>query len=419
MPQISRRTKTFLAITTVAAATASLAGCSAGGPETVRFHLSKPEAIPYFRELIAEYNASQDDVEVVLDTSSNLQAGFLRGNPPDIGMLNYNMEMARFMERGALSDLSDMPEADRILPGVQELVDQYATYPGRTSVLPYSVMAASVIYNTQIFEDNGLEVPETWDELIAVCETLQANGVTPFYATFKDPWTIGQGWFDYTVGGSVPVSDFFDELNAEGTDVGPDSSVSFQRDILPPVERMTELTDNYVNDDAESRGYGDGNLAFAQGKAAMYLQGPWAFGEIAKTSPDLELGTFPLPMTDDPADNKVRVNLDLAAWIPEASRHKEAAREFLSYLFQPEVMDEYNAAQLGYGTTTDAAPVTDPRIVGMKEYFDDARFYQGPSKAIPQTIPSDNYFQAIVGGSDAERTLAVIDADWARLALRQ
>nr|WP_256714328.1 extracellular solute-binding protein [Microbacterium sp. RU33B] len=416
---MSRRTKAFLAITTVVAATASIAGCSAGGPETVRFHLSKPEAIPYFRELIAEYNASQDDVEVVLDTSSNLQAGFLRGNPPDIGMLNYNMEMARFMERGALSDLSDMPEADRILPGVQELVDQYATYPGRTSVLPYSVMAASVIYNTQIFEDNGLEVPETWDELIEVCETLEANGITPFYATFKDPWTIGQGWFDYTVGGSVPVSDFFDELNAEGTAVGPDSSVSFQRDILPPVERMVELTDNYVNDDAESRGYGDGNLAFAQGKAAMYLQGPWAFGEIAKTSPDLELGTFPLPMTDDPADNKVRVNLDLAAWIPEASRHKEAAREFLSYLFQPEVMDEYNAAQLGYGTTTDAAPVTDPRIVGMKEYFDDARFYQGPSKAIPQTIPSDNYFQAIVGGSDAERTLAVIDADWARLALRQ
>ena len=63
------------------------------------------------------------------------------------------MEMARFMERGALSDLSDMPEADRILPEVQELVDQYATYPGRTSVLPYSVMAASVIYNKQIFED--------------------------------------------------------------------------------------------------------------------------------------------------------------------------------------------------------------------------------------------------------------------------
>ena len=49
----------------------------------------------------------------------------------------------------------------------------------------------------------------------------------------------------------------------------------------------------------------------------MYLQGPWAFGEIAKTDPDLDLGTFPLPMTDDPADLKVRVNIDLALWIPE------------------------------------------------------------------------------------------------------
>jgi len=396
-----------------------LAGCSSGGPTEIRFHLSKPEAIPYFRELIAEYNSSQDDVRVVFDTSSNLQAGFLRGNPPDLGLLNYNMEMSRFMERGALSDLSDMPEADRILPEVQDLVDQYATYPGRTSVLPYSVMAASVIYNVDIFEQQGLEVPQTWDELIAVCDQLQAAGITPFYGTFKDPWTVAQGWFDYTVGGTVDVADFYDEMNELGTEVGPDSPVSFERTLLKPVDRMTMLAETYTNPDAASRGYGDGNLAFAQGQAAMYLQGPWAFGEIAKTSPDLKLGTFPLPMTDDPEDLEVRVNIDLAVWIPEASRHQEEARGFLSYLFQKDVMDAYNAAQLGYGTTTDAAPVTDPRIVGMKEFYDEARFYQGASKAIPLTIPTENYMQGIVTGGSAERTLRVMDADWARLALRQ
>ncbi len=397
-----------------------MAGCSAeSGPETIRFHLSKPEAIPYFRELIGEYNASQDGVRVVLDTSSNLQAGFLRGTPPDLGLLNYNMEMARFMERGALSDLSDMPEADRVLPEVQELVDQYATYPGRTSVLPYSVMAASVIYNTEIFEQQGLEVPETYDELIAVCEQLSAAGVTPFYATLKDPWTVAQGWFDYTVGGEIDVAGFYDEMNDLGTEVGPDSDVSFQRTLAEPVERMTTLIDEYANEDAASRAYGDGNLAFAQGRAAMYLQGPWALGEIAKTDPDLELGTFPLPMTDDPADLRVRVNIDLAAWIPEASRHQEEARDFLSYLFQQDVMDAYNAAQLGYGTTVDAAPVTDPRIIGMKDYYDAAAFYQGPSKAIPLTIPTDNYLQGIALGGSAERTLATLDADWARLALRR
>ena len=50
------------------------------------------------------------------------------------------------------------------------------------------------------------------------------------------------------------------------------------------------------------------------------------------------------------------MNIDLAAWIPEDSTHKDAARAFLSYLFQPDVMNEYNASQLGYGTTTDSAP---------------------------------------------------------------
>ena len=398
----------------------TLAGCSgSGGSNTVRFYLSKPEAIPYFRDLIADYNAEHPDVDIVLDSSSNLQAGFLRGNPPDLGLLNYNMEMARFMERGALSDLSDLPEADRILPEVQDLVDQYATYPGRTSVLPYSVMAASVIYNKQIFEEQGLEVPQTYDELIAVCDKLTAAGITPFYATLKDPWTVAQGWFDYTVGGEVDVADFYDKLNDLGAEVGPDSPVSFEKTFAEPVDRMKDLIDNYTNADAASKAYGDGNLAFAQGQAAMYLQGPWAFGEIAKTDPDLDLGTFPLPMTNDPDDLEVRVNIDLAAWIPEASESKEAARDFLAYLFQKDVMDAYNAAQLGYGTTTDAAPVTDERILGMKEYYDAADFYQGPSKAIPLTIPTENYMQGIALGAEPEKTLRTLDADWARLAFRQ
>jgi len=398
----------------------TLAGCSgSGGSNTVRFYLSKPEAIPYFRDLIADYNAEHPDVDIVLDSSSNLQAGFLRGNPPDLGLLNYNMEMARFMERGALSDLSDLPEADRILPEVQDLVDQYATYPGRTSVLPYSVMAASVIYNKQIFEEQGLEVPQTYDELIAVCDKLTAAGITPFYATLKDPWTVAQGWFDYTVGGEVDVADFYDELNDLGAEVGPDSPVSFEKTFAEPVDRMKDLIDNYTNADAASKAYGDGNLAFAQGQAAMYLQGPWAFGEIAKTDPDLDLGTFPLPMTNDPDDLEVRVNIDLAAWIPEASESKEAARDFLAYLFQKDVMDAYNAAQLGYGTTTDAAPVTDERILGMKEYYDAADFYQGPSKAIPLTIPTENYMQGIALGAEPEKMLRTLDADWARLAFRQ
>ncbi|GAP61210.1 protein involved in carbohydrate transport [Arthrobacter sp. Hiyo1] len=57
------------------------------------------------------------------------------------------------------------------------------------------------------------------------------------------------------------------------------------------MDRMVELA-AFANKDAASRGYADGNLAFSQGKGAMYMQGPWALNEIAKTAPAMKLGTF-------------------------------------------------------------------------------------------------------------------------------
>lgn len=399
----------------------ALTSCAAGsGAETIRFTFSKREAIGFMTELVAEYNASQDDVEVVIDTSGVdvVSASFVRGNPPDIMLANYNYEIARFVQRCALTDLSETEAAATIRDDLQPLMDQYGSCAGRTSALPYSVMAAAVIYNKEIFDAQGLEVPQTWDELIAVCDQLKEAGIDPFYGTFKDDWTVGQGWYDYTAGGSVDVIDFFDTLAQEGTGVGPDSAVSFQKDFAEPMERMLLLADQYTNADAASRGYGDGNLAFAKGEAAMYLQGPWAFSEIAKTAPDLELGTFPLPMTDDPADLGVRVNMDLAAMIPEGSRHQEAARDFLEFLYEPQNIEEYNASQLGF-TPTDGAPAPDdPRVEGMIEYYDNGQIYQGPSVLVPKTLPMFNYAQAMVLGASTTSTLRTMDADWARIAFR-
>ena len=399
----------------------TLPNCAAGdGRETIRFTFSKREAIDFMTDVVASYNASQDDVRVEIDTSGVdvVSASFVRGNPPDIMLANYNYEVARFVQRCALTDLSGTDAAKRSRGDLQSLMEQYGACEGRTSALPYSVMAASVIYNKQIFDEHDLEVPRTWDELIAVCDQLKDAGVTPIYGTFKDDWTVAQGWYDYAAGGSMDVLKFFDALASEGTDVGANSAVSFQKDFSEPMQRMLELAKNYTNADAASRGYGDGNLAFANGKAAMYLQGPWAFSEIAKTDPDLQLGTFPLPMTDDPDDLAVRVNMDLAVMIPVESAHHDAARDFLEYLYQPQTIADYNASQLGFVPTTDATAPDDPRIEGMIDYYDGGQIYQGPSVLVPKTIPVFNYAQALVLGEDPHRVLSTMDADWARIAFR-
>jgi raffinose/stachyose/melibiose transport system substrate-binding protein len=412
---LSRRT---LLAGAAGAAALGLAACGSSGTQTIQFYQSKPEAISYFSKLASDFTASQDDYRILHDVSTNLSASFVRSNPPDLGLLNYNLEMARFMERGALTDLSDLPEASTIRDDIVELTQAYPQYENRVSVLPYSAMAASVIYNKRLFEDNDVEVPTTWDELIDVCETLQGAGVTPFYGTFIDAWTIAQGWFDYPVGGMIDVAAFYAKMNEIGPDVGADSEVSFQKTMLEPVQKMVELT-KYVNPDASSRGYGDGNTAFANDAAAMILQGPWAFSEFEKANADQDLGTFPFPATDDAEDLKVRVNIDLSLWVPEAANGQEGARAFLQYLMQPSIQDPYNAKFLGFGTTKDAPAVTDDRIKEMQPYYDSVQFYMGPSQFIPNNVPYQNYLQSIVlGDAEPEPMLAQLDRDWAQLAYR-
>lgn len=416
---VSRRQALRLGGAGAAAAGTGLAGCGGGGGATeIRFLVNKPEVVGYFRDLVDEFNGSQQDVDVFVDTTpTSITAQFVRGSPPDLACYNYNLETANFVRRGALSDLSDLPESDTIDPAVQDLVAQFATYEDETSVLPYSVTAAGVVYNVRLFEENGVAVPTTYSELVAACETFQAAGITPIYMTYAETWTIGQGLFDYTTGSALDVDAFYSELDEVGTEFEPGSSTSFSTVMAEPVQKMIELT-RFANPDAASRDYGDGNLAFGRGEAAMYLQGPWSLGEIAKIDPDLEVGLFALPMTEDPEDTKARVNLDLALWIPRSTPYVAEARALLQFLMQPDVVNAYNADNQAYSPLVDAPPQPDPRLAGLQPYVDDGRFYQGAGTYIPPTVPVGNYLQEAVLSGDAEKFLDTLDADWRRLALR-
>jgi raffinose/stachyose/melibiose transport system substrate-binding protein len=396
-----------------ALAAGPLAACGSGarGVTELRFYQSKPEVVGYFDErIIAPFNAEQNQIQVVHDATSSLVASLVREAPHDLVCNNYDLYPGSFVTRGVLSDLGGLPEAQRIDPAVQALVGQYATPEQATAVLPYSIAAAGVIYNQDLFDEHGVEVPTTWSEFIAACETFKSADINPIYMTFRDPWTIRQGLFDYVSGSMMDVAGFYEDLKAE-------SGVSFQEAFKPATAKMLALLP-YANPDAESRNYVDGNAAFAQGQGAMYLQGPWGIGEIIKANPDARVGTFPLPSTDNPDDTKVRVNLDLALWIPKQAAEPEAARRFLSFLMRPEVMHTYNADNLAVSPTTDAPTVEDERIAGLGPYVAEGAFYQGAGTYLPDTIPSANYLQEFVITQDADALLRKLDNDWQRLARR-
>ena len=397
-----------------------LAGCSGGGGRvSIVFEETKPEVVPYFNSLVAKFNASQSEVTVTHDFTSSLIADFVRGTPPSIDCDNYNLTTSIFIARGVLANLASLPQAKTIDPKVQALVTQYAQYGHEVNVLPYSIAAEGVIYNVALFDKVGAAIPTTWSEFVAVCEKFKSKDITPIYQTYGDAWTIQQGLFDYVAGGMIDVAAFFKSVHAAGTSFSADGPTSFQKDFAPACHRMLSLSP-YANSDAASRHYGDGNTAFANGAAAMYLQGPWAIGQVLAINPKLKMGTFPLPATDDAAQTKCRVNLDLAIWLPRSQGAAEhaAAIKFLDYLMQPQVMNAYNAANLAFSPLKNAPPQTNPLVSGLDPYVRSGRFYQGPGTYVPNVIPIGSFLQEMVLTGNVSGFLQHMDSDLRRLAIR-
>jgi len=403
------------------AAPGLVAGCSSsGGRTTIVFEETKPEVVPYFNNLVAKFNASQDSVTVTHDFSSSLIAEFVRGNPPAIDCDNYNLTTSIFVARGVLADLAGLPQSKLIDPNIQALVSQYASFKGETSVLPYSVAAEGVIYNADLFDKVGVsDVPTTWSEFLQVCEKFKSAGITPIYQTYGDTWTTQQGLFDYTVGGMVDVAGFYKELNAAGTNLGASSSVSFEKVFTEPCQKMLSLAP-YFNANPIAKHYADGNLAFASGQAGMYMQGPWAVGEILTLKPKLKMGTFPMPLTDNAADTKCRVNLDLAIWLPRSQpqAQRDAAVKFLDYLMQPSIVNGYNQANLAFSPLKNAPPQTSPIVTGLQKYVSSGAFYQGAGTYVPITIPVGNYIQEMMLTGNVHSFTSTMDDSFKRLAIR-
>ena len=422
-PVLSRRSmmKT-LGLGAAALAGASLAtGCSSsGGVTRIVFEETKPEVVPYFNNLVAKFNAAHPGIVVTHDFTSSLIAEFVRGNTPAIDCDNYNLTTSIFVARGVLADLSGLPQAKLIDPNIQALVTQYASYHGETSILPYSVAAEGVIYNVELFDKAGISsVPTTWSEFLAVCEKFKSANITPVYMTYGDNWTTQQGLFDYTVGGMIDVAGFYRQLNAAGTNLGSGSAVSFEKDFTAPCQRMLSLAP-YFNENPIAKHYGDGNLAFANGQAGMYLQGPWAVGQVLGINPKLKMGTFPLPATDDASQTKCRVNLDLAIWLPrsQAPDQRAAAIQLLDYLMQPAVMNAYNQANLAFSPLKGAPPQTSALVSGLNDYVRSGRFYQGAGTYVPNTIPVGNYIQEMMLTGNVGGFTSAMDSAFKRLAIR-
>lgn len=416
MKQFAARRKLAAASSAAALAALTLSGCTAASGNddvvTLDFFQFKPEAVGNFEEIIADFEAANPGIDVVQnhvpDADTAIRTLLVKNKTPDVLTLNANGNYGLLAEACVFADLTDLPSTQAVLPAVQDIVQELGSCNGsEINALPFANNASGIIYNKDIFEEYGAEVPGTWDELIALADMFEANGVTPFYTTLKDGWTVSPAFVN--LGGALQPEGFYDALQQEET--------SFSAEYEEAMEKVAELF-SYGQENSASRDYNAGNAAFANGESAMYLQGSYAIPPIRAANPEANIGTFPYPATNDPEDTVVVSGVDVGISIGRDTEHPEEARRFVEFMMSPEIVERYSEAQSTFSPLAESPSNTDPALEGLAPYFESGRIIGFIDHQIPPSLPLPAYLQEFILSGNTENFLAKMDNEWDKIAER-
>ena len=183
--------------------------------------------------------------------------------------------------------------------------------------LPFIAVSHGIYYNADIFADNGIEVPETWDDLLAAAETLDAAGITPFANATGDEWTMAEMlWMNFApsfIGGRDG------RLAYESGDRCLDDD-----EIVSVFQAIADLAP-YLPDGQEALTYADSQQLWLMQEAAMWIGGSWDIPYFEGESPDFEWSEFQVP-TPEGGTKAVTFHLDAGIGMNAASEHVDAGK---------------------------------------------------------------------------------------------
>lgn len=233
---------------------------------------------------------------------------------------------------------------------------------GKHYAMPYARNYMTVFYNIQMFKDNNIEIPETYDEFINVCKTFKEKGIAPLYLPLKD----GVGHiFQATTVAWTPhgVEDMVEVANGNGSLVG-------NADFENYANKMLELLE-YGNEDAFGMSGTMMQEAFANGQCAMIIAGSYARGNIILANGDFEFGAFPLP-GDTKESTKALTGVNAAQCISATATdaEKEACLKFLEYISRTEVAQKWSDIS-GEPSIINGTVYNDPNCMPMLDFIDE------------------------------------------------
>ncbi|MFI9769380.1 ABC transporter substrate-binding protein [Streptomyces sp. NPDC052415] len=299
---------------------------------------SAPAEVKAVQENIDRFEKAHPNITVkvvgnVNDDKLNqaLRAGGSKG--PDVVSSFTTSNVGKFCSSGAFLDLQPFIEKSKLdldatIP--KPMLD-YTQFEGRRCALPLLGDAYGLYYNKDAFEEAGIKAPpKTWSEFTEVAKKLtkprgdsyERLGFMPTYHGYETVVSHYMSQWDHAY------------FAADGTsNVAEDPAFAemftYQKKLVDDLGGFAKL-EKYRNTFGDEWG---AEHPFHTGQVAMQLDGEWRLGMARGAGLDFEIGTAPLPVADDEADEYGKGFLaGTIIGIAPQSEKQNAAWELVKYM---------------------------------------------------------------------------------------
>jgi raffinose/stachyose/melibiose transport system substrate-binding protein len=316
-----------------------------------------------YEQFIATFEAANPGITVNFETfeatnyNTILSTALAGGTGPDLMMVRAYGGLENVASAGYLEPLTF-----ETVPALAEFAEpaiaaESMRADGTIYAVPFASQTQLVIYNAALFEANGIEEPQTWDELLAASQTLLDAGIIPFANGTATAWQNETVTFG--LGSSLMGQEFYDELMAGTTDFTDER-------FTGALAEVAALAAEYFPDGFIGLDYPSAQQLFSSGLAAMFVGGSYELATFRNLNPDLEMGVFAAPGETAEDDKLVGLYFDGGYAVNAAGANKDAAMVFVNYLASQEFGQAF-ADTLSNISTIPGVTFQDPLLAEVNE----------------------------------------------------